>query len=382
MSKKLTTEEFTEKAKLVHGDTYDYSLVDYKDSKEKVEIVCKKHGSFSQIPSNHLFGSGCLKCGNESAISYSKSTLSKFIENSVKVHGDKYNYDLSEYVNWETKLKVICNTCKNIFEVSPNNHTRGRGCRQCGIKRRVEASFMRIDEFISRAESLHNNKYDYSKVEYINSRENVIVVCPTHGEFKQSPSNHLAGQGCKKCGRLIATEKTSLTNNNFIKKSNTVHNSIYDYSKVNYINGRGKVIIGCKLHGDFEQEASSHMSGTGCPKCALEFDSYRRSHYIKLSDISTLYLIKAYNEDESFYKIGKTINKTKKRFSGKLRLPYKYDIVNEHTSEIGEIYDLEIDLHRKYKQFQYFPKINFAGYTECYSLELPTQEIINLSGTK
>lgn len=312
-----------------------------------------------------------------------RKTTEEFIEDAIKVHGDRCDYSLVEYVNWKTKVKVICNLCKNIFEISPNNHTRGRGCRRCGIKRRVEASCMEIDEFISRAKIKHNNKYDYSKVEYINSRTNVTIVCPIHSNFKQSPSNHLSGQGCHKCGRKTSAEKTSLTNEIFIERSNIKHNNFYDYSKVNYTNGKTKIFIGCPIHKEyFEQEANSHINGTGCPKCALEISSYRRSHYIKLAETSTLYLIKIYNDKESFYKIGKTINETKKRFSGKGKLPYKYEIIKEYNSEIGEIYDLEILLHRKYKKYQYFPKINFGGYTECYTMQLPIDEIINLGCQK
>ena len=132
------------------------------------------------------------------------------------------------------------------------------------------------------------------------------------------------------------------------------------------------------VHGDFEQEANSHIYGTGCPKCSLDCNTYRRSHYIKLSETATLYLISVYNNEESFYKIGKTINEVKKRFPCKEKLPYNYTIIKEYKSNIEEIYDLEIELHRKYKDFKYLPKINFKGYTECYRTDLPIQEIINL----
>lgn len=308
-----------------------------------------------------------------------RKTTEQFIEDVKAVHGDKYDYSLVEYVDWKTKVKVICNLCNNIFEISPNNHIRERGCRQCGIKRRVKASRMKLEEFIRRAKEKHGDKYDYSKVDYINNRDNVVIVCPIHADFKQSVSNHLAGQGCSTCGKKVTAEKTSLTNEIFIERSNIKHNNFYDYSKVNYTSGKNKVSIGCPVHKEyFEQEASSHINGSGCPKCALELDSYRRSHYTKLAETSTLYLIEVYNDEESFYKIGKTIHEVKKRFSGKKKLPYNYKLVKEYNSEIGEIYDLEIELHRKYKQFQYFPKIYFGGYCECYTTQLPIQEIISL----
>ena len=304
----------------------------------------------------------------------------EFIEDAKKVHGDKYDYSLVEYVNWETKIKVTCNLCKRVFEISPNNHTNGRGCKQCGVKRRVKASRMGLEEFVKRAQIKHNNKYDYSKSEYKNSQSNVIIICPIHSDFQQSPSNHLVGRGCLKCGQKTTAEKRCFTNDIFIKKSNAVHNNFYDYSKVDYINSGTKVIIGCPTHKDFfEQEANSHLHGAGCPKCSLDSNGYRRSHYIKLAETSTLYLVKIFNKDEVFYKIGKTINETKKRFSGKNKLPYEYSVINEYTSEIGEIYDLEVVLHRKYKIFKYTPKICFGGYTECYTTDLPIEELIKLN---
>ena len=85
-----------------------------------------------------------------------------------------------------------------------------------------------------------------------------------------------------------------------------------------------------------------------------------------------------FNEDEAFYKIGKTIHKVKRRFSGKDKLPYNYEIFNEYKEEIGNIFDLEIELHKKYRTYRYLPKSTFNGYTECYNLDLPIQEIINL----
>jgi hypothetical protein len=120
------------------------------------------------------------------------------------------------------------------------------------------------------------------------------------------------------------------------------------------------------------------MNGCGCTKCSLELDNRRRTHYTSLSKTAKIYLIKVYNEKETFYKIGKTINKTKTRFMGSGKLPYNYEIISEYDSKIDEIYDLEIDLHRKYKNYKYEPNIRFNGYTECYNLLLPINEIINL----
>lgn len=117
--------------------------------------------------------------------------------------------------------------------------------------------------FIEKAKKIHGNKYDYSKVEYINGRTKVKIICPEHGEFEQRPANHIVGAGCPKCHPL----KQPLTIEQFIEKSNIIHNFKYDYSKSIYINSSIKIEIICNKHGAFLQTPQNHLSGAGCPKC-------------------------------------------------------------------------------------------------------------------
>ena len=130
MGKKLTTKEFIKKAKKIHGDKYDYSNVNYINSRKKVEIICSKHGKFQQKANNHLNGSGCIKCGGKF-----KKTLKIFIENSKKIHGDKYDYSSVKYVNNFTKIEIICSK-HGKFQQNPANHLSGQGCPNCGINSR------------------------------------------------------------------------------------------------------------------------------------------------------------------------------------------------------------------------------------------------------
>ena len=123
--KKLDLDSFIKKARKVHGDKYDYSKVEYKDNKTKVCIICPIHGEFWQKPANHLLGQGCIKCANE----YSPST-EEWIEKAKKVHGDRYDYSKSLYVNTVTKICVIC-PIHGEFWVFPNNHLKGNGCPSC-----------------------------------------------------------------------------------------------------------------------------------------------------------------------------------------------------------------------------------------------------------
>ena len=124
------------------------------------------------------------------------------------------------------------------------------------------------EEFIERARSVHGVKYDYSKVEYINKRTKVSIICKEHGEFKQFPADHLNGCSCPKCSQIKRNEKQSRTLSDFIKTALKIHGNKYDYSKVEYKNANTKVCIICPEHGEYLQRAADHLLGRGCPKCA------------------------------------------------------------------------------------------------------------------
>ena len=125
------------------------------------------------------------------------------------------------------------------------------------------------DYFINKANIKHNFKYDYSKVEYKNSLTNVIIICPIHGEFTQTPQNHLRGRGCSLCANMKKSKSMQMTDDVFIQKSKEIHQNKYDYSKTDLVNRdeKGKIIIICPIHGEFKMKPSSHLQGQGCPKC-------------------------------------------------------------------------------------------------------------------
>jgi protein-arginine kinase activator protein McsA len=131
--KRRSTQDFIQQAVLVHGDLYNYDLVEYINSSTKVKIVCNKCNKiFEQIPRNHTYGHGCQSCSMKiNNILIHRSSKDEFIEKAKKVHGDKYNYDLIDYVNNKIKVKILCNNCNKIFEQIPSSHTRGRGCPSC-----------------------------------------------------------------------------------------------------------------------------------------------------------------------------------------------------------------------------------------------------------
>ena len=194
MSKRKTTEQFIQEARAVHGDKYDYSNVEYKNSKTKIKIICKEHGEFWQTPGSHLYGRGCPKCGDKRTIKSHELTAEEFIQRAKRIHNDKYDYSQVNYTGIYNKIKIIC-PIHGFFEQRPNDHINNKcGCPKCGGSQKRTA-----EEFIKEAAIIHGNKYDYSKVNYINSKVKVEIVCPSHGSFWQTPNNHLKGASCPIC---------------------------------------------------------------------------------------------------------------------------------------------------------------------------------------
>ena len=196
--KKVNTQSFIEKAKFIHCDKYDYSKVEYKSAREKVCIICPEHGEFWQTPTNHLSGNGCPVCADLSRVKNKSLTKDEFIEKARKIHGDKYDYSKVEYKNYMTKVCIICPEHGEFWQ-KPNNHLSGYGCKKCANEMLSQMKRSNKDKFVEKARKIHGDKYDYSKVEYVNSRTKVCIICPMHGEFWQTPNKHLSGEGCPGC---------------------------------------------------------------------------------------------------------------------------------------------------------------------------------------
>ena len=186
-----------------------------------------------------------------------KLTLESFLERSKKIHNNKYDYSKVEYVNAKTKVCIICPKHGEFWQ-TPDNHLKGKGCAYCAKIKKLTTK-----EFIKRAKEVHDNKYDYSKVEYVNTHKKVCIICPKHGEFWQTPANHLLGRGCKVC----VGNSYSYSTKEWVEKAKEIHNDEYDYSKVEYINSKTKVCIICPKHGEFMMLPNNHLFGQKCPSC-------------------------------------------------------------------------------------------------------------------
>ncbi len=196
---KKTNRQFIDEAKLVHGDKYDYSKIEYKNNRTKVCIICPNHGEFWQNPHDHLRGIGCKKCWFDRHTKGQTLSKEQFLERCYKKHGNKYDYSKVEYVKLDVPVIITC-PLHGEFIQKPEYHLEGEGCPKCGrIKANNSISYSQ-DEFVKKCSKIHNNKYDYSLVKYNRSSDIVTIICPEHGEFKHKAANHLMGQGCQKCG--------------------------------------------------------------------------------------------------------------------------------------------------------------------------------------
>jgi very-short-patch-repair endonuclease len=208
------------------------------------------------------------------------STTEEFIIKINKIHNNKYDYSIVNYINNKTKIEIICKE-HGIFEQKPNNHLNGQSCPNKCSKCSHPSKRSTTEEFITKANEIHNNKYDYSKLNYINAKTKVNIICSEHGMFEQILNSHLDGKGCKKC----AINKQFLTIEEFIKRSNQVHDNKYDYSLSNYKNNRTKIKIICKKHGKFNQKVNDHLNGSGCSICNSSKGELKIINFLKNNNI-------------------------------------------------------------------------------------------------
>ena len=256
---RVTFEQFIKRAIDVHGEDYDYSIVEFKNMDTKVAIVHKRCGKlFFQTPKNHLRGHGCPICKRKKKL----KTNEEFIQQANNIHNGKYDYSKTKYIGSRENVCIICPK-HGEFEQKAHSHLNGCGCPKCGKENSIEKRKYSTKEFIEKAKEAHDNKYDYSKTVYTDCRTKVCIICPKHGEFWQTPDKHLQGCGCPKCGK---TKK--YTTKEFVDKISLLRNDNYDYSKVEYVNSHSKVCVVCPEHGEFWISPNDLFNGKGCPSCA------------------------------------------------------------------------------------------------------------------
>lgn len=265
---KKTTEEFINKAREIYGDRYDYSKVEYINAKTKVCIICPEHGEFWVTPDNFINSKkACRKCGEKKCNCeklYNNGL--KFIEQCKEKYGNKFLWDKIIYNGKKEKMKFYIDN-ENYIEMFPDNFLKSKSLFKTKKEKVKEKKINKKDLFIEKANKIYGDRYDYSKVEYINQQTKVCIICPEHGEFWVKPLIFLSKRykGCPNCLKEYFRKKQ---NEKFIKQATEIHSGKYDYSKVKYIKSREKVCVICPEHGEFWISPNNHLLGKGCPKCA------------------------------------------------------------------------------------------------------------------
>ena len=366
--KKKGLKTFLERAREKHGGKYDYSLVDYKRTDEKVKIICEKHGIFEQKPSSHL-EYGCAKCGHDKKLNSTET----FIDKAVKLHGDRYDYSLVNYTGVRDYVKIICKF-HGEFEQEARVHLMGCHCQKCANEMISDSKKHTLSSFIERSKQHHGERYDYSLVEYKHSCSPVKIICSIHGTFKQNPKEHMDGNGCTKCAREKNKDACRKDNDYFINKAKLRHGDLYDYSLAEYTKATTKVKIICKTHGVFEQRPNDHYT-SGCPTCN-HISTYSKSSYINNANKhhngeATLYFIQAFDDVENFYKVGITVYDTNERFGNFNSMPYDFHEIYTVTDNASLIWDLEKYLFSKFSNYSYSPLCYFGGsILECFKFNI------------
>lgn len=213
-----------------------------------------------------------------------KLTTEEFIQKAKDVHGDKYDYSQSIYINQKTKVDIICPE-HGIFKQTPDGHLRGQGCPKCKANKTSSRCRKSYDEFVRDARNVHGDKYDYSKFNYVNSITKGIIICPKHGEFEQTPPNHLSGKGCPECAKERISEKNRLTTEYVIQMAKNIHPE-YDYSNSVYSKTSEDFNFICPKHGEVKLRASSLLySHCGCPLCHKSIGENKVKKYLDSNNI-------------------------------------------------------------------------------------------------
>lgn len=196
-------------------------------------------------------------------------TTEEFVRRAKAIHGDKYDYSKVVYQKKDSKVCIICPKHGEFWQ-TPHNHSRGQKCPKCALENKT----MTTEKFIAKAQAIHGNMYDYSKVNYVDTKTKVCIICPIHGEFWQRPDIHLRGSICPKC----SNNKKAKDLEYYIELSKAKHGDVFDFSNAIYRGNHKKTEIKCKKCGyTFYSTLPALIKNQGCRMCKVEPDR-RISH--------------------------------------------------------------------------------------------------------
>lgn len=302
-------------------------------------------------------------------------TIQTFISRCEEVHDKFYGYKSTMFVNSLTPVTITC-PIHGDFTQRPADHLRGRGCPSCGVvKHRKGACHQAVvaaTNFVTKAQKIHGTYYSYGGVVYQSARTKVVISCPTHGEFRQTPNDHLSGKGCSECGKVRRGErKRILATNEAINAAILRHGNKYSYHHIPKDLGVcDPVVLHCPTHGEFRQELRHHKV-RGCPTCGHEsgpgwYSNTRLKQTEQTTSMVTVYVCRVFDGAEEFIKIGITKHTIAKRFIELSKL-YQWEVLEERRMPTMDAVALEKRLKSNLRHHRYVPAKRFGGYTECYA---------------
>lgn len=390
-----THDRYLRRAIAKYGNSaFDYSNTLFSGSLAEVTIRCNscncdfKTNAYMHTRKSGLGGcTNCRKIKREQAKAKSKvTTLNNRAraENRLNnAHGVAFRY-ANPVVdnNGLIRLDAQCLSCKSINNVAAKEHYKKPSCYSCKLDRKQIVDNKKHKENVARAIAKHGDKYDFSNVFMKNATTKVAIKCNDCGvATEQTVSNIIHNSyGCRNC----YVESQKMTGSEFFTRAKDRHKHKYAYKKDTFGGLDSVIKVRCQTHGWFEQVASNHLQ-YGCRECGKSLGGWSRTRFVKLckrTGKAILYAIKCYDNNESFYKIGITSNDLKTRFKRKGYLPYDYTPLFEIEGSPSYIFDLEVRLHSLLKDDRYEPKIEFGGYTECFTTIKPVEKLLKeLSNT-
>ena len=312
-----------------------------------------------------------------------------FKEKSILKFKDKFEYGDLTTARDKDVVTLKCKIHSVTFDIVAGYHLNNKtgSCPECIREYKNEMSTkysMTTEQFIEKAKQVHGDKYDYSKFVYTLSRGKSTVICNIHGDFEVSANNHLRGKKCPECAKIISGQKRTLkAAKTFVGDAKKIHKNKYSYSNFQYIKAKIRSNITCKTHGDFLCSPDNHLRGKGCPKCAKAKVKFVTLNKFKAAcdknyKQGILYILKFnhINSNHDFIKIGITSKTVKHRYNFEHYSEYTYNILKEYSFNPETTYKLEQKIHKLFYDYRdYSVSKNFNGYSECYTLQLPLEEV-------
>ena len=283
----------------------------------------------------------------------------------IAVHMGKWDYSKVVYTGRHDKITIGC-SIHGDFKQTPANHEKGQGCPICGDIMQGKSRRYSRETFIEKAVAVHGNAYTYEKVTCAELKNKEIITCPKHGDFLMHRDMHLYGQGCKHCWREAQAESQRYSTEEYVERANVVHENLFDYSEVVYTRSTDKITIICKEHGRFSQEAASHLTGIGCPKCSTRGFNNALPGY--------LYVLQC----DNLVKVGITGREVSRRLAEVVKSSRKpFEVAYSRYFEDGtECRNKEGDTLAYLRNRYASPAQKYDGYSETFTNALVTDVVL------